>query len=335
MDITTRINSFVSLGQVLHSMPAEELKMLADKTANQNPWFTHESIKFALDEISRSLTPGNLSRWTSSYTFNVTNSKTIAIIAAGNIPLVSFHDVMCILLAGHSALVKLSSKDTLLLPYILDTLVAIAPAFKSTIHFSEARIADFDAVIATGSDNTSRYFNYYFAKYPHIIRKNRSSCAILNGFETQQELKELQKDVFSYFGLGCRNVSKIYIPKGYDLTTLLDTWGDKHEVIHHHKYANNYDYQKSILLVNKIPFLDNGYILLKASPQIVSPIAVLHYEEYESDSSLKKNIQINNEKIQCIVGNHPLSKVSFGKAQSPQLGDYADQIDTLAFILNL
>lgn len=335
MDITTRINSFVSLGQVLRSMPAEQLKTLADKTANQNPWFTHENIKFALKEISQSLTAENLTDWISQYSFNATKPKTIAIIAAGNIPLVGFHDVMSILIAGHVALVKLSSKDTILLPYMAEELFSINPAFKSLITFSEERISGFDAVIATGSDNTSRYFNYYFDKYPHIIRKNRSSCAILTGFENKFELAELRKDVFSYFGLGCRNVSKIYIPKGYDLTTLLDAWGDEHTIIHHHKYANNYNYQKSILLVNKVPFLDNGYVLLKESPQIVSPIAVLHYEEYESDSALQANIQGNQAKIQCIVGNHQLATVGFGTAQSPQLGDYADQIDTLAFIQNL
>ncbi len=335
MDINTRIKAFINLGIALKNLDPEKLITLADKTANQNPWFTHDYIKFALEEVAKSLSDKKLTAWIHHYELRNMNAKKVAIIAAGNIPLVGFHDFLSVLLCGHTAVIKLSSKDTILLPFLADMLIQIEPAFQSHIIFTEDRISGFDAAIATGSDNTSRYFKYYFDKYPHIIRMNRSSCAILNGFETEHDLNALKSDVFTYFGLGCRNVSKLYVPMGYDITKVLDTWGDYNDVIHHHKYANNYNYQKSVLLLNKIPFLDNGYILLKESEQLVSPIAVLHYAYYHDDAMLLKDINDNQHKIQCITGNHKLSNTSFGNAQSPNLDDYADQIDTIEFLKNL
>jgi hypothetical protein len=231
--------------------------------------------------------------------------------------------------------VKQSSKDTILLPFIADKLNAIDNRFESLIQFTEDRITGFDAVIATGSDNTARYFEYYFNKYPHIIRKNRTSCALLNGFETVEELQALGNDVFRYYGLGCRNVSKLFVPVGFDITSVLDAWSDFQELINHHKYANNYDYQKSIMLLNKTSFLESGYVLLTENEKLVSPIAVVHYEYYNNDNSLKEKLKQDASKLQCVVGNHVLANVPFGKAQSPKLDDYADQIDTLEFLTNL
>ncbi len=334
MDIATRIKAFSHLGNELNSISSEEINSLGSTTANQNPWFTKDEIKFAIKGIAQHLTAENISQWIAPYEFN-SYGKKIALIAAGNIPLVSFHDFMAVLISGHNVLVKQSSKDSILLPFIAQKLFTIDPNFKNRIEFSEERIAGFDAVIATGSDNTARYFDYYFSKYPHIIRKNRTSCAILNGFETEAELKALWYDAFRYFGLGCRNVSKLFIPIGFDITNVLDAWGDHNTIIHHYKYANNYDYQKSIMLLNKTPFLDNGYALVKEDDKLVSPIAVLHYEYYADDQVLSEKINSVKDKVQCIVGNHPLATVPFGKAQSPKLDDYADQIDTLKFLSTL
>lgn len=334
MDISSRINAFSLLGSELKDLSSEALESLAAKTANQNPWFTEKEIKFAIKEIGENLTVENISSWITPYPF-ARGGKTIALIAAGNIPLVAFHDFISILLSGNKVLVKQSSKDSILLPFIAEKLIAIHQDFHGLIKFSEEQISGFDAVIATGSDNTARYFNYYFAKYPHIIRKNRTSCAILNGFESEDELKAMGHDVFRYFGLGCRNVSKLFIPVGFDITKVLDAWESYNAVIHHHKYANNYDYQKSIMLLNRIEFLDSGYVLMTENEKLTSPISVVHFEYYPNDIVLKEKLKTDSTKIQCIVGNHSFANVPFGKAQLPKLNDYADQIDTLEFLCNL
>jgi hypothetical protein len=242
---------------------------------------------------------------------------------AGNIPLVGFHDLLCVLISGHRLSAKLSSQDSVLMRYVVEKLVAIEPRFKDYISFVE-RMNDADAVIATGSDNTARYFEYYFRNIPHIIRKNRSSCAILRGTETNEQLIALGKDVFSYFGLGCRNVSKLFVPKDYDFKRLLDLWQPYHDVFNHHKYVNNYDYNKSILLVNRTPHLDNGFVLITENKALVSPISVVYYEVGEPDPS--------SDKIQCVVS---AEHVPFGKTQEPELTDYADRVDTLKFLTAL
>jgi hypothetical protein len=253
---------------------------------------------------------------------------------AGNIPLVGFHDLLCVLISGHMAQIKLSSKDSKLPSYIIKHLLWLEPGFEKNISVTEGKLHDFDAVIATGSDNSARYFHQYFGKYPNIIRKNRTSVAVLSGNESTQELSQLGEDVFSYFGLGCRNVSKIYAPVGYDFTLLLDAWQGFHDIIHHHKYSNNYDYQKSILLVNRLPFLDNGFVLLQENERLVSPISVVYTESYTTPKNLHEKLSAIREKIQCITGNGD-SFIPFGQAQYPSLGDYADQIDTLKFLSEL
>lgn len=334
MDITTRIKAFSLLGSELSSISAQEIKSLAAKTANQNPWFTENEIKFSIKAIGENLTTEKISEWIAPYDFK-TQRKTIALVAAGNIPLVAFHDFISILISGHTVLVKQSSKDSVLLPYIAQRLIAINSEFTDRVRFSEERISGFDAVIATGSDNTARYFDYYFSKYPHVIRKNRASCGILNGFETAEDLEALGNDVFRYFGLGCRNVSKLFVPVGFEIPKILDAWMGYRDIINHHKYANNYDYQKSIMLLNSTKFLDSGHVLMTENEKLVSPIAVVHYEFYNSGDTLKAQLRKDADKIQCIVGNHAFSTVAFGKAQSPALDDYADQIDTLEFLSGL
>jgi hypothetical protein len=261
--------------------------------------------------------------------------RTVALVLAGNIPLVGFHDLLCVLVSGHRAQLKLSSKDSRLMMYLIKHLLWLEPEFEKYITIKESKLEEFDAVLATGSDNSSRYFQQYFGKYPHIIRKNRTSISILNGFESTDQLQALGKDVFTYFGLGCRNVSKVFVPQEYDFKPLLDSWSTYQEIINHHKYINNYDYQKSILLVNRTPFLDNGFVLLQESDRLVSPISVLYYERYSSTVDLQQKINSNAEKIQCIVGNSKPATVPFGKAQIPEVWDYADQIDTLKFLSEL
>lgn len=230
-------------------------------------------------------------------------------------------------------MIKLSSKDSFLMRYIVDELVKLEPEFKSRIEIAE-RLKDFDAVIATGSDNTSRYFEFYFGKYPHIIRKNRTSAAVLTGNESDQDLLLLGKDVFSYFGLGCRNVSKLFVPDGYPLERVLDNWKGYENIIHHHKYCNNYDYQKSILLVNRQPFLDSGFVILQESDRMVSPISVVFYEYYNDESAIQERLNELSDKIQVVVGR-PAAYKPFGEAQYPRIDDYADNVDTMEFLCSL
>lgn len=327
--------AFVSLGHWINSIDTVEKETLFAKVRSENPWFTDASIDLALTGISEYLSQNELQTWLASYSFSENRQpKTVALVLAGNIPMVGFHDILCVLIAGHKAMIKLSSKDSVLTRHVLDQLVTIEPSFADKIQYVE-KLENFDAVIATGSDNSSRYFDYYFGKYPNIIRKNRTSIAVLNGFETKEELRLLGKDVFSYFGLGCRNVSKILAPKGYDFTTILKEWEGYGDIINHHKYRNNYDYQLAIRMVNKEKFFDNGFILMIESDKIVSPIAVLYTQHYESENDLAGILKSISEKTQCIVGNKTKTSVPFGQAQLPKLNDYADHIDTMKFLCDL
>ena len=253
---------------------------------------------------------------------------------AGNIPLAGFHDLLSILVSGHALMAKLSSKDSVLPTFLADKLVEIEPKFAPAISLVP-RLRGFDAVIATGSDNSARYFQYYFGKYPHIIRKNRTSCAILEGTENDEELRLLGKDVFSYFGLGCRNVSKIFVPEDFDPVRLVNAWDVYVDIIHHHKYHNNYDYQKSILLVNKIPFYDSGFVILQENEKLVSPISVVYLQRYTNLDALTTHLDEIEEKVQCIVGKTRPANVPFGQAQEPELWDYADAVDTMKFLEEL
>lgn len=335
MNLTERIQALSSLGDVIRTLGEPSLRKLAESASQENPWFTPDHVTQAFKGIAAFLQQEQLTQWTSVYDFRQVKSKRIGIVMAGNIPLVGFHDLLCVLISGHQAQVKLSSKDSRLIRFLMEELVHIQPAFSDSITFQTHILEDFDAVIATGSDNSARHFEYYFSKYPHIIRRNRTSCAILAGEESPEDLNALGNDVFSYFGLGCRNVSKIFVPTGYDLAMLMRSWEKYQNIIHHHKYANNYDYQKSILLVNQSPFLDTGFVLLQENEKMVSPIAVLYYEYYNDFKNLHNLIQANQQKLQCIVGIVEPANVTFGQAQFPEVWDYADHIDTLHFLTTL
>jgi hypothetical protein len=249
---------------------------------------------------------------------------------AGNIPLVGFHDFLTVLISGNNLIAKTSSKDPDLILFISKILAGINPEFTRMIHFTDGTLKGFDAVIATGSDNSARYFEYYFGKYPHIIRKNRNSIAIIDGSESDDDLKALGDDIFSYFGLGCRNVSKIYIPEGYDLNRMTCCWSSFEPLRHHSKYANNYDFSKAVFIVNREEFSDTGFLLMKESTSLSSPVAVLYFECYPSNENLNIITETISEKIQCIAGNE---HTPFGRTQSPQLWDYADKVDTMEFLL--
>jgi len=340
MKLKNRIEAFSELGNILRNSIAGKNEKFSSGINNliesqhlKNPWFIPEYVKMALGEIAEILTLENLEKWTSFYpALNQTVSPiNVGVIMAGNIPLVGFHDFLTVLISGNNISAKTSSKDSDLIQYISIILFEINPEFRKRIRFTGDALSDFDAIIATGSDNSSRYFEYYFGRYPNIIRKNRNSIAVIRGDESDSELEALGKDVFSYFGLGCRNVSKIYIPHGYDFSGMISNWEKySQELIYHNKYANNYDFNKAVCIVNKEKFTDTGFLLLKESHNLSSPVAVLNYENYETTEKVDKLFNELTEKIQCIVGR---DYIPFGKAQSPDLWDYADGTDTMDFLL--
>ena len=350
MEPGQRLKAFVHLGAVAGTLADndewqgfasgveptefERFQNLMLQVERQNPWFTQSNIRSSLRGIAHMCQPENLKTWLSSYSIpNMTQPKTIALILAGNIPLVGFHDFMCVLLSGNRALVKLSGQDTVLLPALAEILFRIEPGFMPLVQFSrEGKLPAFDAVIATGSNNTARYFDHYFGKYPHIIRKNRSSVALLDGSETEKELHDLGQDIFLYFGLGCRNVSKLYLPQDFDPDRLFGALLEFSQVSTHNKYINNYDYHKALWLLNSEQLLDNGFLLLKPDQRLVSPVGSLFYERYESKSAVESMLAANEEVLQCVVGH---GHVEFGSAQFPKPWDYADRVDTMAFLLNL
>lgn len=335
MLLKERLQAFSSLGQRLTSWKGTEAyELLKVQARSKNNWFSPESTDLALEGLKTILEPSALEKWGNSYPLENVSPKVVGIVMAGNIPAVGFHDLLCVLLSGHQVAIKLSSQDEVLMRAIIQALLEIEPRFAAQIDIRE-NLKEIEAVIATGSDNTSRYFEYYFSKIPRIIRKNRTSVAVLDGNESPQELDQLWSDIYQYFGLGCRNVSKLYMPEGYELQDVLKGWEGKGELAHHHKYFNNYEYNKSIYLINKTPHLDTGYGLWLEEQGLVSPISVTYYETYASDEVLRKTLAEHESKIQCVVSRDLPNSVPFGQAQSPQVSDYADRVDTLDFLVNL
>lgn len=329
-----RIEALVQLSDILKN-PDAELSLLINSSQQYNAWFTPKNTAKAVAAIAEILNPKDLYAWIGDHDSPETPLN-IGLVLAGNIPLVGFHDILSVLGSGNRALIKLSSQDNKLTPYILNKLTGIEKGFENLISYVE-KLTDYDAVIATGSNNTSRYFEYYFSKVPHIIRKNRNSLAVLTGKESADELKALGNDIFDYFGLGCRNVSKIYVPKGYNFNHFFESIQDFDYVLNHHKYNNNYDYNKSIFLVNMDKHLDNGFLLLKEDSRLASPLAVIYFEEYDNIEELEQNLKTIEDQIQCIISNAELNlkTYDFGKSQVPGLWDYADGIDTMKFLQGL
>ncbi|MCR8669141.1 acyl-CoA reductase [Aestuariibaculum sp. M13] len=352
MNLQQRINAFVKLGDFIRQFSNDTIEkqdtvelndMFFDGFKHQlklaeehNGWFTPENIRFSLKGWSDSLTPAKLNTWLKPYKIENGSQKQVAIIMAGNIPLVGFHDFISVLITGHKVLVKQSSNDKHLLPYLSKYLEFVEPDFKGLISFTEEKVENFDAVIATGSNNTARYFEYYFKDKRSIIRNNRNSVAVLTGNETEEELKNLSEDIFRYYGLGCRNVSKLFIPKGYDFDAFFNAMYNWHPIIEKAKYANNYDYNKAVYLMSEFDMLENGFLMIKEDQSYASPIATVFYEYYDSLEQLKEKLEADEKQIQCIVAKGFSEKeIAFGATQKPELWDYADSVDSVEFLLSI
>ncbi|MFO7702577.1 MAG: acyl-CoA reductase [Psychroflexus maritimus] len=352
MDLLNRKNAFIQLGNFfnsyldlneseIYSSQNHELIKFHDLLLNakhHNAWFTLEQLKHSLQSWASVLTEEHFSKWLENYEFNEVSPKKVGIIMAGNIPLVGFHDFICVSIVGHYLRIKPSSNDSLLLPFIIDFLAEKDAYFKTHIEIKKERLDDFDAVIATGSNNTSRYFDYYFRNYPSIIRKNRNSIAVLEGNETPEELEKLGEDMFRYFGLGCRSVSKLYVPEDYDFKVFFEAIYAYSSLLNHHKYVNNYDYNKAVYLMSQVALLDNNFVILKEDTSLSSPIGCIFYERYKNKKKLSERLQLQNDDIQCIVSKNEIyfgDVIEFGKTQQPNLWDYADNINTLAFLLKI
>ncbi|MDZ7606682.1 MAG: acyl-CoA reductase [Cyclobacteriaceae bacterium] len=336
MDLRRRINAFLALGKRLATLPQEEKEELFEKSKYYNPWFTDSNLNLAWRGLLRYLQEEKLEAWAANYDLKNPQPKRVGVVMAGNIPMVGIHDLICVLLSGHSLVAKLSSQDEVLIQFVAKKLIEAEPEYQKRIFFVD-RLKDIDAVIATGSDNTSRYFEYYFSKYPHIIRKNRTSVAVLTGHETDAELVALGDDIFTYFGMGCRNVSKIFLPEGQPIEVLFKHWTGYTHLADHHKYANNYHYQRSIMIMNMQIFQDNGFALFVESNRLVSPLAVVYYSYYSSHDDLKVQLSSVSDKLQCIVCKDGLldGTNKFGTAQTPDVMDYADNVDTLKFLMEI
>lgn len=353
MAIHTRISAFTDLGQLFKYIVQSDLDENNHSSAKDpktqqlieslkmakihNSWFTPENLSYAVKQWSNVLTQQNLENWLKNYSF-AERPKNVGIILAGNIPMVGFHDLLSVLLSGNNAIVKTSSKDKMLMDFIIDFLRNSNEDLEKAITKVD-RLEEYDAIIATGSNNTARYFEYYFSKVPHIIRKNRTSVAVLDGKETTEDLKKLAEDIFMYFGLGCRNVTKLYLPKGFNTDLLFESFYEWNSIINHAKYANNYDYNRTVYLMsNENVFLDNNFVILKESKDLHSPIGVVYFEFYEELDKVKADLERQRNSIQCIVGHaFPATEisVSFGETQHPSLTDYADGVDVMDFLENL
>lgn len=344
MLLSERLQTFVALGDFLRSADAQpELAQIAQQANYKNNWFTPENSRNALQAIaSEFLVADKLNAWVKLYVDNsgeepIKTPRAVGVVMAGNIPAVGFHDMLCVLVSGHKLLAKLSSQDFVLIHYLIQKLKEINPAFAEEVEEVD-RLNPAEAYIATGSNNTARYFEYYFAKKPHIIRKNRTSVGLLMGEESEAEFLKLGHDISDYYGLGCRNVSTILVPDGYDFTPLLRTLEPQVSIyLNNHKYQNNYDYNKSIYLINAVPHLDNGYLLLTENDALVSPISVLYFQTYKTQADAAAWLTSHTDQIQVVAsanGWYPGS-VAFGNTQRPSLTDYADGIDTMAFLKDL
>ena len=339
-----RVNAFIELGnqiklQLSRLGDQDGLFAVMAKAESLNRWFTQNNQKKALAAIAHLLEREALEHWLEDY--NIENDKAsvkkVGVIMAGNIPAVGFHDLLCVLISGHHFAGKCSSDDAVLITWIAEQLIKIEPGFDSMISFTD-KLKLVDALIATGSNNSARHFNYYFKNTPRIIRKNRNSIAVLTGNETKEELEQLGEDIFSYFGLGCRNVSKLMVPQGYTFNTFFESiagYGD--ELNNHNKYLNNYDYYRAIYLLEQIPFLTNNFLHVKEDTSIASPVSVLHFETYTSEQQLHHYLASQLEHLQCIVSQRQIlgGEVKFGLSQSPLVKDYADGVDTMEFLLGL
>lgn len=341
MTLKQRIHGFAEVGAFINrhfsGKPLEAetqlhqgLDKLVETVQIYNNWFIPKFVNDAIFNIAAFLGEEDLIEFTNG--LQEKEQKTIAIICAGNIPMVCFHDVMCVLLTGNKALIKLSADDAVLMPFFLKLLIHYQPEFEPQILFADGKLGNFDAIIATGSNNTASHLHYYFGKYPNIIRNSRASLAVIKGNETSEDLANLGKDVFQYFGLGCRNVNKLLVPEGYSFNTFFESILDFGFVINNKKYGNNYDYHRAIYLLESYPFLDNNFLMIRESADLHSPVGVLYYKFYKDEADLNAYLDTNKNEIQCVVGK---DHVPFGYSQQPVISEFADNVNTLEFLVNL
>ncbi len=309
----------------------EQLQLVVSRQIAYNGWFTKESVQQSLLALGMQLTEEQLTEWAGTYSFTE-KPKSVALIMAGNIPLVGFHDFLSTLVSGHKVICKLSSDDKSLLPALAEHLISFVPELKERIVLTTGRLEGIEAVIATGSDNSLKYFEQYFGKYPHIFRSNRTSLAVFTGNETKEHIEALGSDVFNYFGLGCRNVSHVLFPKGFEISRFFEGIFGYSNVISNNKYGNNYDYNKTVYLMNQSPLLDNNFVLLRETELLFSPLAMIHYHFYENEQEVTKYIESHKDQIQVVVGG---KYTPFGDAQRPKLNDYADGVDTMKWLSEL
>ncbi|MCQ4140158.1 acyl-CoA reductase [Chryseobacterium sp. EO14] len=325
------IKDFLNKNQEDYNDNDSDFELLLKRSEIENPWFTIENQKFALKQWTDLLTEENIADWLKEYQISKT-TKRVGLILAGNIPLVGFHDVISVVLSNHIPVIKLSSKDKYMIPFLLKKWNEFSEGNVS-FEFVE-RLENFDAVIATGSNNTARYLEYYFKNHLNIIRKNRTSIAVLKGDETEEELKLLAEDIFRYFGLGCRNVTRLFIPQDFVIDRLFESFLNFQEIINHNKYANNYDYNRAVYLLNQDKFWDNNFVMLKEDEKLFSPLSVINFSRYSSLDEVKSFIAENEENIQCVVAKDELGldSIKLGEAQNPGLNTYADNVDTMKFL---
>jgi acyl-CoA reductase-like NAD-dependent aldehyde dehydrogenase len=335
-----RLNAFQELEkQIVHSLTNGDFDAIIEQQSIKNKWFTKENCRFALQAIVKMLDEKSIGTFFQKYQHEFTKEhklQKIAVISAGNIPCAAFHDFFCILISGNQFIGKLSKQDALLLPFIVEKLVKIAPEFAEKIVFVE-KLPKFDKIIATGSNNSARYFEYYFKETPMLLRKNRNSVAILTHNETDEDLRKLAIDVFQYFGLGCRSVSKIYVPKNYNLEKLINIFQEESQsLLFHNSYVNNYEYHRAIFALNKTPFYDGSSFLFAQNQSWASPISVIYFDEYETITEVLAQIQNHKNEIQCVVSNDVAveNRISFGDTQFPSLFDYPDNEDILLFCIS-
>lgn len=328
------IHSFSQLGNTIQNMDDEQIESLSMRVSNENPWFKKESVQKAFLGIKKWLDTKILEKWLFMYPeLPVEKAKKVGLVLAGNIPMVGFHDVLSVLISGNKAITKLSSKDSVLMNFMRNELIKIDAQFEELWIIVE-RLNDIDAVIATGSDNSARYFHQYFSKYPNIIRRNRTSVAVLSGFESEEELKKLGHDIFDYYGLGCRNVTHLYLHESLSPVTVLDALEGFSDVINNNKYANNFDYYRSIYLVNQDKHLASNFLLVKEKEELFTPVANINYSYYSDLKKLEEKLKINLDDIQCIVSNTKLAlkTIALGSSQEPDVWDYADGVDTMKYL---
>ncbi|MDB4060465.1 acyl-CoA reductase [Vicingaceae bacterium] len=306
---------------------------LVEVVHSENGWFTKDSVMAVYQAWANALEHDKVERWLSHYDLESNKNTKVGVIMAGNLPLVGLHDALSVIISGNVLHAKVSSKDRSLMMFVLKVIQKLIPN-PEQVQLVE-RLNDVDCLIATGSDNSARYFDYYFKDKKRIIRKNRTSIAVLIGDESEEELNGLSHDIFRHFGLGCRNVTKLYLPQGYNLDDVFKALFHYQEIANHNKYANNYDYNKAVYLLNKIELIENGFLLMKEDEGIHSPVGVLFYEFYDTIEEVKSIIEDRKDELQCVVSNAALpQRVPFGAAQSPELWDYADGVDTIEFLLN-